>query len=400
MSGGGGKSGGKPATQTQNVDMTNTASTSFDPWVASAGQDLFNRQAALANGYQPLGPSALTQQSADAASQALAQYYPGANAGAWGAFSNDRGGGAAMSAIQQLMGMYGPGGGSGADVFGQGGGGGSSGPRIRDTNWRNFTDYNIDDYMNPYVGSVVDDTLSDIDRGAAQAGNDRAAAAARAGAFGGSRHGVLDALAAGETVRARGQASNNLRAQAFQAASGLIQGDQQGDFGSQQSNQQADIGSAQIAAQRDAASSAAAASRYATDRSTQLGALSAALQGGLGLGTLDIGRGNAMGAFGQQLLGNTTSLGSYLDQLGRSDQGTQFDMYSQLGSTLSGLPLNTNQTATQRGTQTATGTPSQGSRGSGALGGALSGAATGTAIMPGWGTAIGAGLGLLSGMKG
>jgi hypothetical protein len=401
MSGGGGKGGAKPATQTQNVDMTNTASNTYDPWVGAAGQSVYNRQSALADQFGPMGPSALTQQAANAASGALGQYYDPANAGAFGALSNDRGGGAAQSAIEQLMRMYG--GSGGADVYGAGGnynGGGAGGPGIRDTNWRDFTDFNIGDYSNPYTNSVVNDTLGDIDRGSAQAANARAAAASQAGAFGGSRHGILDAVAAGETASARGQASNQLRAQAYEAARQAIGMDQQGGFQSQAANQNADINAAQIAAQRAASESAAGASRYATDRSTQLGALSSALQGGLGLGTLDIGRGTALAGFGQGLLGNVSSLGGYLDQLGRADRGDQFDAYSQLGATLGGLPLNNQQTSRQQGTVTGQAQQAQGSRGSGALGGALSGAASGTAIMPGWGTAIGAGLGLLGGMKG
>lgn len=57
---------------------------------------------------------------------------------------------------------------------------------------------NLDPYMNPFTGAVTNQTLQDMERGRQMTRGSDAARAAAAGAFGGSRHGVVDA----ETNRA------------------------------------------------------------------------------------------------------------------------------------------------------------------------------------------------------
>ena len=51
----------------------------------------------------------------------------------------------------------------------------------------------IDAYLNPYTQTVIDQTISDADRARQMVIKQNADAAARAGAFGGSRHGLVEA---------------------------------------------------------------------------------------------------------------------------------------------------------------------------------------------------------------
>jgi hypothetical protein len=84
---------------------------------------------------------------------------------------------------------------------------------------------NLAPYMNPYTGQVIDAAMGDMNRARGMAMNDIGAAATRAGAFGGSRHGVAEA----ETNRAfadqAGQMAANLRQQGYLNAQGAAQQD-------------------------------------------------------------------------------------------------------------------------------------------------------------------------------
>jgi hypothetical protein len=93
---------------------------------------------------------------------------------------------------------------------------------IRDVNGGSFLNLDRAAYMNPYTQNVTDNVLSDLDRSWQQQNQRQGAAANAAGAFGGSRHGIVDALTASEYQRNAGQLSNQLWSQAFDAASGLM----------------------------------------------------------------------------------------------------------------------------------------------------------------------------------
>lgn len=82
-----------------------------------------------------------------------------------------------------------------------------------------------DAYMNPYVDNVVDKSMAQLDKARQQAlmGNSDAAIAAKA--FGGSRHGVVDAITNSETAEKAGLLSAGLYKEAFDASSGLMQQD-------------------------------------------------------------------------------------------------------------------------------------------------------------------------------
>ena len=79
----------------------------------------------------------------------------------------------------------------------------------------------IDRYMNPYTSSVLDSAVSNIDRQTALQQQRNAAGAAGAGAFGGDRHGLVEAATNSEAQRNIGDLSGTLLSQGFNTAAGL-----------------------------------------------------------------------------------------------------------------------------------------------------------------------------------
>lgn len=59
---------------------------------------------------------------------------------------------------------------------------------------QNFSDFNADTYVNPYADDIIAQSSGDIEEAAARARNETGANNLAQGAFGGSRHGVSDAL--------------------------------------------------------------------------------------------------------------------------------------------------------------------------------------------------------------
>jgi hypothetical protein len=90
-----------------------------------------------------------------------------------------------------------------------------------------FSGADLSGYMNPYLDEVLGATMGDIDRQRDLAVGQTGDAAMRAGAFGGSRHGVAQA----ETERAYGdiaaRTAAGLRGDAFNQAANLFGQDQQ-----------------------------------------------------------------------------------------------------------------------------------------------------------------------------
>lgn len=84
---------------------------------------------------------------------------------------------------------------------------------------------NLSQFQNPFTQQVIDPALGDIERSRQMAVNDIGAAAGRAGAFGGSRHGVAEALTNEAALRQAGTLGANLRSQGFDRATGLAQQD-------------------------------------------------------------------------------------------------------------------------------------------------------------------------------
>lgn len=96
-------------------------------------------------------------------------------------------------------------------------------------------------YQNPYEDQVVQSALADQEIQRQRAIMQGQAQATAGGAFGGSRHGVMDSLTNEAAVRAAGATSGNLRSQGFQFAGQMGAADANRDLQAQQGNQQADV---------------------------------------------------------------------------------------------------------------------------------------------------------------
>jgi hypothetical protein len=90
---------------------------------------------------------------------------------------------------------------------------------------------NIGQFMNPYTSSVTGQALSDLERQRQMAANTTAAQATQARAFGGSRHGVADALTNEAFARQGAQTFGNLQQQGFNTALAAAQAQQQAQMG-------------------------------------------------------------------------------------------------------------------------------------------------------------------------
>lgn len=98
---------------------------------------------------------------------------------------------------------------------------------------------NIGQFMNPYTSMVTGQTLQDMERQRQMAVNQTAQQATQAGAFGGSRHGVAEALTNEAAMRQGAQTFANLQQQGFGQALGAAQ--QQQQFGLQAAGQMGNL---------------------------------------------------------------------------------------------------------------------------------------------------------------
>lgn len=85
---------------------------------------------------------------------------------------------------------------------------------------------NIGQFMNPYTSMVTDRAMQDLNRQRQMATNDIGASATRASAFGGSRHGVAEALTNEGYARQGADMFANLQRQGFDTALSAAQRDQ------------------------------------------------------------------------------------------------------------------------------------------------------------------------------
>lgn len=90
---------------------------------------------------------------------------------------------------------------------------------------------NIDQFMNPYTSAVTGRALSDLERQRQMAINTTGAQATQAGAFGGSRHGVAEALTNEAFANQGANTFTNLQQQGFNTALGAAQQQQQMQLG-------------------------------------------------------------------------------------------------------------------------------------------------------------------------
>ena len=183
-------------------------------------------------------------------------------------------------------------------------------------------------YYNPFEQRVVDTSLNDLEQARQRAVQQTGQQAMAAKAFGGSRHGVAEALTSGEYSKQAGSMLANLRNQGYQQALGLAQ--QQ-----QLANQQAGLQGAQFRL--------GAASQLGQMGQAQTAADLQAAQTAMGLGS-------ARQQFAQQQLDAARNLG--LERLGITQSALGLQMPS-MGQTMS--------------------TPNYSNPAAGALGGAMAG---------------------------
>lgn len=104
-------------------------------------------------------------------------------------------------------------------------------------------------YMNPFQQDVVDVALGDIERARQMQQMQGAAQAQRAGAFGGSRQGVAQALTNEAALREAARTAAGLRSEGFQFAAGMGQTDAARALQAQAANQGVDMSLEQANAQ-------------------------------------------------------------------------------------------------------------------------------------------------------
>lgn len=97
----------------------------------------------------------------------------------------------------------------------------------------------MDRYQNPYEDQVVQSSADQVLRGLQQTQMGNADAARAAGAFGGGRHGVVEAVSNAEALRGIGDMTGQLRSQGFNTAAGLAGQDIANHLSIASQNQQA-----------------------------------------------------------------------------------------------------------------------------------------------------------------
>lgn len=88
-----------------------------------------------------------------------------------------------------------------------------------------LADKDLNDYMNPYTQNVIDTTMGDLDKARKMALNSTGAAATRGGAFGGDRHGIMEAQNNADFMDQVARSSAQLRNQGYQNAQNAAMGD-------------------------------------------------------------------------------------------------------------------------------------------------------------------------------
>jgi len=101
---------------------------------------------------------------------------------------------------------------------------------------RQFAGTDLSAYQNPYEDQVVSATLSDIDRQRQLALNNQAGGFTKAGAWGGSRHGIADAETNRAAIDLAARTAGQLRSQGFNTAASLANQDLDRAFGTDVTN--------------------------------------------------------------------------------------------------------------------------------------------------------------------
>ena len=137
-------------------------------------------------------------------------------------------------------------------------------------------------YTNPYDSQVIDNAVGDLDRARKLSMNDAGARATAAGAFGGSRHGLMEAETNKNFYDSAGKVSSNLRQQGFMNAQNMANTDigrtMQADLANQGANMQANTFNANLGQQRNLAnqSSTNQANQFSANAANQASSQNAA----------------------------------------------------------------------------------------------------------------------------
>ncbi len=104
----------------------------------------------------------------------------------------------------------------------------------------------LSSYMNPYTQNVINSGLSALDQQRLQSLNQVGDTALKTGAFGGSRHGITEAVTNASAAQQAGSLASNLMSQNFSQAQAAAQNDLQRNMAMQQLNQAAGLQGAQL----------------------------------------------------------------------------------------------------------------------------------------------------------
>jgi hypothetical protein len=187
---------------------------------------------------------------------------------------------------------------------------------------------NLAAYQNPYTQQVINTSLGDLERQRQMQMNDIGTAATRAGAFGGSRHGVAESLSNEAFARQGASMASGLRQSGFQNAQNMAMQDIGNRLTAQQSNQQAGLAGAQLnlSAANQLGGLGQQSFNYGTtiqNQMAQQGAQQQALQQAL----IDA----AKGQYGQYTAYPTAQLSIMPQALGAAQYGTTQQNTKQLG---------------------------------------------------------------------
>jgi hypothetical protein len=112
---------------------------------------------------------------------------------------------------------------------------------VGDVRARSFLDADINKYMDPFNEQVVSNTMRDMQRGAAQNQQGISDQARGAGAWGGSRFAVQQAVQQAEDTKNQGSMAAQLRSSAYNNATGLVQQDNASALQAALANQQSGL---------------------------------------------------------------------------------------------------------------------------------------------------------------
>ena len=351
--------GQQQATTTQQMPPHITAG---QEWAINRGQQLGDRpynpyEGQRFQGFNPM------QENAFASSNAFGQMGLGALGHGYNSLMDMTGAGMMGDAYAGLMGLANnPNQGRAYDAYAANAGTAreaeaalANRDAIQNVDGGSFLGMDRNAYTNQYTDSVIQNTTDEMERGRQAQLQQGASAANAAGAFGGSRHGVQDALTNEGFFRQQGNMANVMNAQAFDAASGLMGQDlsrglqanlaNQGmDWNAQNLNAQLGTQSNQFNAgqanqmrQYNAGLSQQAALQNAQNRTnmsqfnvgSQLQALMGAGNLGGNMANFGLNQGNALSNFGIQGLGHQLAAGNQMQGFGQAQRDFDYGQYQE-----------------------------------------------------------------------